>query len=204
MSSRICEQTLHMLRIRGRITLAQLAEGMAADVTEITGALAELAADGLVWNSGRPRFPWSITETGRQLAETRMTGIDAAAKNLCDEHYQRFRELDGQFKQLCADWQARDTGAAVAADFGPRLKSVDDAVQDLLRQIAPVAPAFAMYARRLSRARGRFAGGADSYLTGIMVDSYHTAWFELHECFFITLGRSRQAEEIPQSSHRVG
>ena len=104
--------------------------------------------------------------------------------------------MNGQLKQLCADWQARDTGTA--ADFAGRLESVDDAIQDMLHRLTPVAPAFTMYPRRLSRARERFTAGADNYLTGIMVDSYHTVWFELHECFFITLGRSRQAEE---SSH---
>ncbi|HEX3789047.1 MAG TPA: hypothetical protein VHW44_14380 [Pseudonocardiaceae bacterium] len=202
MSTQICEQTLHMLRIRGRITLEQLAEGLDVDADAIAGALAELTDNGFVRNSGKPRIPWSIAEAGRQLAERRMTGISAAAKARCGEHYQRFQGLNGELKQLCADWQARDTGTA-AADFVPRLAPIDDAVQDTLRQITPVAPAFAMYGRRLSRAKDLFADGAGNYLTGIMVDSYHTAWFELHECFFVTLGRSRQAEEIPRPSHPV-
>lgn len=44
----------------------------------------------------------------------------------------------------------------------------------------------------------RSAGGlrvSDAHLTGVLVDSYRNIWFECHECFFITLGRSRQAEE---------
>lgn len=197
MPSRICEETLHLLRIRGRVTLDQLAEALDAGTEEMSAALTQLAADGLVRNSGNPRVPWSITATGRQRAETRMTDISAATKTHCDERYQQFQELNGQLKQLCADWQARDPGTP-AADFVPRLTPIDNAVQDVLHPLAPIAPAFAMYARRLSRAKDRFAGGADNYLTGIMVDSYHTAWFELHECFFITLGRSRRTEEIPR------
>jgi hypothetical protein len=196
MSSRIREEVLHMLCIRGRITPAQLADGL--DSQELSSPLTELEADGLVRNSGNARFPWSITEEGRQLAETRITGISAAAKTRCAGHYERFQELNEQLKQLCADWQSRDPGTTT--DFGSRLALVDDAAQELLRPVVEIAPAFAMYGRRLARARDRFTGGSDNYLTGILVDSYHTVWFELHECFFITLGRSRLAEEIPRPS----
>ena len=204
MPSPIHDQALHMLRIRGRITPAQLADGLNVGADEISGPLTQLTDQGLVRDSGNARFPWSITEAGRQLAETRMTGIGAAAKLRCDEHYERFQELNEQLKQLCADWQKRDPDAVTAADFAPRLEIVDAAAQDMLRRIVPVAPAFAMYAPRLSRAQHRFAGGADNYLTGILVDSYHTTWFELHECFFITLGRSRSTEETPAARIPLG
>ena len=86
MSSSISEQTLHILRIRGRVTLQQLAESLGSEPGELSGVVAELADHGLVRDSGNPRIPWSSTAAGRQVAETGMTGIDAAAKARCAEH----------------------------------------------------------------------------------------------------------------------
>ena len=95
---------------------------------------------------------------------------------------------------MCADWQAR-TEDQRPSDFVDLLSPIDQQIQRILTEITTAAPHFAEYSARFTRAHSQFASGSDSHLTGVLVDSYHNIWFECHECFFITLGRSRQAEE---------
>lgn len=123
-----------------------------------------------------------------------MTGVSSQALALVADRYETFRKLNDELKQLCADWQAR-TEDQGPADFVGRLSPIDQQIQRILTEITPVAPHFAEYSTRFSRAHNQFAAGSDTHLTGVLVDSYHNIWFECHECFFITLGRSRQAEE---------
>ncbi|TDV53943.1 hypothetical protein [Actinophytocola oryzae] len=190
----IADPTLHVLRIRGRATPESLAAALDCPLERVTAALHDLAARGLAEDSGKPRLGWKITAAGRLSADGRMTGVSPQALTLVADHYETFRKLDDELKQLCADWQARAEGQG-PSDFVDRLSPIDQRVQRILAEITPVAPHFAEYGARFARAHGQFASGSDSYLTGVLVDSYHNVWFECHECFFVTLGRSRQAEE---------
>ncbi|TVT52546.1 hypothetical protein FNH05_12800 [Amycolatopsis rhizosphaerae] len=192
------EAILHILRIKSRATVDYLAGALDLPPSEIATALTALARQGLTADSGKPRFGWGITPPGKETAELRITATNGA-RELLDRHYATFRGLNDALKQLCADWQQRDQAhegtARLAARFAARLAPIDDGVQAILAAIVPSAPAFGLYAPRLSRARAKFAAGDDRFLTGILVDSYHNVWFECHECFFLALGRSRQEEE---------
>jgi hypothetical protein len=195
MPARADEAALYILRIKTRATPQQLSEALDVPAAEIATVLPELADRGLVKDSGKPRLGWAITPDGKQAAEARMTAISADAKALLASRYETFSPLNDEFKQLCTDWQTRDPERSGPADFLPRLAPVDDGIQAILRDITPVAAHFAGYESRFAKAREKFEAGSDSYLTGVLVDSYHNVWFECHECFFITLGRSRADEE---------
>lgn len=190
----IADPTLHILRIRGRATPASLVTALDSPLERVTAALLELESRGLVEDSGKPRLGWKITADGRAAADRRMTGISPEALTLVADHYETFRNLNDELKQLCADWQAR-TEDQTPSDFVGRLSPIDQEMQRILTEITPAAPHFAEYGARFTRAHSQFAAGSDSHLTGVLVDSYHNIWFECHECFFITLRRSRQAEE---------
>jgi pyruvate,orthophosphate dikinase len=65
--------------------------------------------------------------------------------------------------------------------------------------LAPLAerlPRLATYRARLQRAADLVAGGDNRYIASPRpdVDSYHSAWFELHEDLILLAGRSREAE----------
>ncbi len=194
MPADIADPTLHVLRIRGRATPESLAMALDSPPERITAALLDLESRGLVEDTGKPRLGWKITTNGTLAANRRMTEISPEAQALVTDRFVFFRMLNDELKQLCGDWQAR-TEAQGTADFVGPLSLLDQQVQRILAEIAPAAPSFAEYSGRFSRALSKFASGSDSHLTGVLVDSYHNIWFECHECFFITLGRSRQAEE---------
>jgi hypothetical protein len=194
MPADIADSLLHILRIRGRATPESLAAALDSPPEPIRTALLDLDARKLAEDTGKPRLGWKITANGTVVADKRMTGISQEARALVSDRYETFRTLNDELKQLCADWQAR-TEAHGPADFVDQLSTIDQHTQNILVEIVPAAPHFADYSARFTRALSRFASGSDSHLTGVLVDSYHNIWFECHECFFITLGRSRQAEE---------
>jgi hypothetical protein len=194
MPADIADQTLHILRIRGRATPESLAAALDSPPEQVRAALLDLESRGLAEDSGKPRLGWKITANGRLFADRRMTDTSPRGLTLVADHYETFRKLNDELKQLCADWQARTEGQR-PADFVDRLSPIDQQVQRILAEITPEAPHFAEYGARFARAHGQFAAGSDAHLTGVLVDSYHNVWFECHECFFITLGQSRQAEE---------
>lgn len=194
MPADIADPLLHILRIRGRATPESLAAALDSPLEPIRTALLDLDALNLAEDTGKPRLGWKITANGTVVADKRMTGISPEARNLVFDRYETFRTLNDELKQLCADWQAR-TETQGPADFADQLSAIDQNIQKILVEIVPAAPHFAEYSARFTRAFRHFASGSDSYLTGVLVDSYHNIWFECHECFFITLGRSRLAEE---------
>ncbi|OLF06989.1 hypothetical protein BLA60_29480 [Actinophytocola xinjiangensis] len=196
MPADIADPLLHVLRIRGRATPESLAAALDSTPERVGAALLILESTGLAENTGKPRLGWKITPDGTASAEKRMTQISPSAQATVADRYETFRTLNDELKQLCANWQSRAETQG-PADFVAPLSVVDKEVQQLLAEITPGAPHFAEYSARFTRALDQFASGSDSHLTGVLVDSYHNIWFECHECFYITLGRSRHAEEAP-------
>src|SRR5262245_13653816 len=189
MPADIADPLLHILRIRGRATPESLATALDTPLEPVRTVLAALGSQDLAEDSGKPRLGWKITATGKLAADGRMTGISPEAMALVSDRYETFRKLNDELKQLCADWQSRSE-AQGPANFADPLSAIDQQIQMILAEIVPTAPHFAEYSARFSRAIGSFTSGSDSHLTGVLVDSYHNIWFECHECFFITLGRS--------------
>ena len=148
------------------------------------------------WRPGR-RGSWARRggeAHGPLLAEA-ASGIDLDAVP-----YDDFLVLNGEFKQLCTDWQLRDGqpnehddphyDAAIVA----RLGAFDDRAQPIVAAIAGTVPWMASYPERLAAARTRAEGGDPKALTGVMCDSYHDIWMELHEDLILTKGIDRAAE----------
>lgn len=194
MPADVADPLLHILRIRGRATPESLAAALDSPLASIRTALLDLDSRDLAQDSGKPRLGWQITANGRLAADARMTEISPDSRALVSDRYETFLTLNDELKQLCADWQAR-TGTQGPSDFADPLSRIDHHVQQLLAEIVLAAPHFTEYGARFTRALSQFTSGSASHLTGVLVDSYHTIWFECHECFLITLGRSRRAEE---------
>ncbi|HVV08936.1 hypothetical protein [Amycolatopsis sp.] len=189
MSAENGEGILQILRIRAQAAPPQLAEALGADEAEIRAGLAKLAEQGSVRDTGDARQGWTTTRAGRRTAEDRMKTLSEGSQPQLTKAFEAFLVLDGEFEELCADWRTRDAIKTGAAEFAPRLASIDDGARAVLEEIVPIAKHFALYAPRLARAREKFTGGTDSYLTGLTVDSYRTIWTEWHECFSVSLGK---------------
>lgn len=194
MPTDIAAPLLHILRIRGRATPESLATALDTPLDPVRTTLQDLGARDLAEDTGKPRLGWKITANGKLTADKRMTEISPDARALVSNRYETFRTLNEELKQLCADWQAR-TDAQGPEDFVAPLSTIDQHIQTILAEIVPAVPHFAEYSARFTRALNKFTSDSDNYLTGVLVDSYHNIWFECHECFFITLNHSRQAEE---------
>ena len=182
---------------RMRILRSIAFAGAIGDESEIFGldsapshAIAALAAMGLVEIDG------IIAPTAAGLAAlddwyaADRAGIDEAARN---QLIDAFRPLDRELKRLASAWQDADS----RDDWDARMEAIE-ALSALHDRTVPylkrLPERFGEYAERLGRARDRITDGETDYIASVRIDSYHTAWFTLHEDLLRLLERERDAE----------
>lgn len=188
----------HALRIKGMVTATVVAAMCAAPEQAVTDRLNELVAEGNA-TFMEARQMWIISPDGR-TAHQPVLAAAAQTVNLAAIPYEPFLALNDEFKQLCTDWQLRDgepndhTDADYDAGVRERLASFDDRAQPILTGIGDAVPWMAPYGPRLVEARARLLSGDEKALTGVMCDSYHDIWMELHEDLILTQGIDRAAE----------
>ena len=191
-------RALHALRIKGMVDAAGVAALAGVDAVAIRPHLDELVAEGAA-KFLEPREMWLLTADGREthgpaLAEA-LASADVAAIP-----YERFLALNDDFKRLCTDWQLRDgepndhSDPDYDAAIVTRLGDLDDAAQPVIAAIGAAVPWMGGYGRRLVAARRRVEGGDPKALTGVLCDSYHDIWMELHEDLILTQGIDRAEE----------
>ncbi|OBJ59383.1 hypothetical protein [Mycobacterium sp. 1423905.2] len=191
---------LQAVRLKGRVTLADLAETLAPSIpeTDVRRAVDELTAAGLLIGDGTSRIsPEGRARLTALLAEER-TGIDSAVMT---DIYHQFGSVNDEFKALITDWQVKggpggqpnthddaEYDAAVLA----RLDAVHQRVLPIVSAAAVEVPRLAAYATKLDAALARVEAGDVAWLTRPLIDSYHTVWFELHEELILAIGLTRE------------
>jgi pyruvate,orthophosphate dikinase len=136
-----------------------------------------------------------------QIAEDRAAWGPANAEAALDA----FLVLDHRMKETVTAWQLRDVdGEQTFNDHSDpdydagvlaRLAALHADAEAWIRPLEAGLPRLAAYRERLARAAAAAAGGDGRYVASPRVDSYHGAWFELHEDLILLAGRSR-AEEV--------
>lgn len=191
-------QAFHALRIKGMVTAASVAAICGVGEDLVVPILEDLTEKGHA-TFMEPRGMWIISADGRAAHEPVLAqAVDGLVAD--DLPYQQFLDLNDEFKQLCTDWQLRDgqpndhQDQAYDAAVFERLCDLDDRTQPILAQIATVIPWTRTYGPRLTAARQRLVDGDQKALTGVMCDSYHDVWMELHEDLILTQGIDRAAE----------
>lgn len=191
-------RVLHALRIKGMITAPAAAAICDTDEQTVTAELTN-AVDGGFASFMEARQMWLITPEGRSAHPDVLAGmIDGL--DLAGLPYQRFLELNDDFKRLCTEWQLRNgepndhTDAEYDAAIFQRLVALDDQAQPIIASIGAITTWMAQYGPRLASARERLIGGDQKALTGVMCESYHDVWMELHEDLILTQGIDRAAE----------
>jgi hypothetical protein len=121
-------------------------------------------------------------------------GSDAHA--IATQTYAAFLPVDRELKQIATDWQARGAAKKAALDHEDwkivdRLTALDEKAGPFLRRLGDAVPRFAAYRPRLRDACKRIEAGEHEYLTGLLVDSYHTVWWHLHQDLLWALGIDR-------------
>ncbi len=188
-------KVLQAVRLKGRVSSADLATTLGEDHHAITEIVDQLTASGLLVDGATLRLsPEGRTRLNGLLAEER-TRIDPAAMAAA---YNDFRSVNTDFKVVVTDWQLKggqpnghdDAGydAAVLA----RLDGVHQRVQPIIAAAAAELPRLGHYSAKLTAALDKAKCGDIAWLTRPLIDSYHTVWFELHEELIQAVGLTRE------------
>jgi DNA-binding Lrp family transcriptional regulator len=186
---------LQAVRLKGRVSPADLAKTLDVDETDIAEAVRQLAADGVLIEGATLR----ISPEGRarlaELLATERKDVDSAALGAA---YDEFRSVNTDFKALVTDWQLKggwpnnhedaDYDAAVLA----RLHDLHQRVAPIIATVAAQLPRLSAYLAKLSAALDKVKSGEIAWLTRPLIDSYHTVWFELHEELILAVGLTRE------------
>ena len=196
------EKFLMCLRIKGFGKGEAIGEAMGASTEEVQGLLADLVARQCVEET---RVGYRLSPAGRTEAdkafELERAGLD---QRIFAQLYEEFSPINDAFKQLVTRWQMRDVGdrqvrndhtdAAydrfVLEGFDPIHRNISG----LIGTIAASAPRIGSYKQRLDLALSKIRSGDLRYIAAPDRDSYHTAWFELHQDLIGLAGTTRQKE----------
>jgi DNA-binding MarR family transcriptional regulator len=186
---------LQAVRLKGRVSPADLAQTLCTDDAHVAEMVRRLAADGLLVEGPTLR----ITPEGRaQLVELLAAERRDADPATLAAAYDEFRSINGEFKALVTDWQLKDgqPNSHEDADYdGAVLARLDDVHQRVISIAATVTaqlPRLSGYPAKLSAALDRVKSGEIPWLTRPLIDSYHTVWFELHEELILAVGLTRE------------
>lgn len=189
---------LQGVRLKGRVSPADLAATLGADLADITPVVERLTAAGLLTEGPTLRITLSGTDRLATLLAEEREGIDPRAMAAA---YDDFRAVNADFKRLVTDWQLKggpngapnahddaDYDAAVLA----RLDDVHARTMPIIEAAAAQLPRLSAYAAKLAAALDKVKAGETAWLTRPLIDSYHTVWFELHEELIAAAGLTRE------------
>jgi hypothetical protein len=188
---------LHVLRVKGFVTSDGFLASLGEHPAEI---LDDLLERGLV-RYLEARGMYGLLPAGKEyqagLLGTYATDEIRAGLH---SHYTRFLELNAEFKRVCTTWQVRDgapndhSDASYDARCTEALESLAASSRSVIAQLAEVLPRLARYDTRLAAAAERVAAGEAKQFTGVMCESFHDIWMELHEDLIVLQGVDRVAE----------
>ena len=188
---------LYLLRVRGFITPDGLMASLGWIPTEI---LASLERKGLVDHmEGHDMYTLSVEGTEEQTR--RMEALrDATLAQALAPAYGDFLALNTEFKELCNTWQLKHgvpndhKDEAYDKERTEALKSINERIQPVLARLAQPLPRLARYQDRLQSAANRVLAGEIKQFTGVMCESFHDIWMELHEDLMLMQGIDRAEE----------
>jgi len=188
---------LHVLRIRGFATSDGLTASLGAFPADIVD---ELVGAGLV-RYIEPRQMYGLLPDGKARHDELLESLaDAPTRSLLAEPYERFLVLNDSFKALCTTWQMRgdQPNDHTDADYDrvcvEQLEQLSAEVQPPITDLAQAVPRLGRYGPRLSTASTNVANGDQKQFTGVMCESFHDVWMELHEDLVVLQRIDRTAE----------
>lgn len=188
---------IHALRVRGFGTPDALEASLGVRPMAILEALVEA---GFV-NHVEARDLYLLLPAGKERhAELLPEIAPADIRAGLGPPYRRFLGLNDRFKALCTDWQVRDgepndhDDPAYDRACVDRLDALMSEAEPVLADLAAVLGRLGRYAGRLRVAADAVADGDTGRFTGVMCESYHDVWMELHEDLIVIQGIDRAAE----------
>ena len=198
---------LQAVRLKGRVTPADLAVTLGDDLDGVTPIVEQLTESGLLVDGTALK----ISPSGRARLETLLaeerSGIDWATIAAA---YHDFRAVNADFKALVTDWQLKggpagkpnphDDAEYDAAVLG-RLDEVHARVLPIIEAAAAQLPRLNSYSTKLIAALGKIKAGDSAWLARPLIDSYHTVWFEWHEELIVAVGLTREEAARSGDAH---
>jgi len=197
------DDIVRVLAVKGYATPEQAASALLTTHDEAGALLDRLVSDGLAELAAGS---FRLTADGRAVARE-MIATDAARWGAAAAvaALDAFLALDHRMKETVTAWQMREVdGTQTVNDHSDaghdagvldRLGSLHADAAAWLTPLAGALPRLARYLERLERAATRAREGDGRYVASPRVDSYHGAWFELHEDLILLAGRNR-ADEV--------
>lgn len=188
---------LHLLKVRGFVTPDGFVASLGRHPTEIVD---RLVADGTIRHI-EARGLYALTPTGKER-QTELVASYATDTIRDGLHgpYEQFLRLNDVFKRLCTDWQIRDGEPNNHADPAYDRRCIDALeqiaveVSTVIEAMASTVPRLARYDPRLAAAARCVADGESKRFTGVMCESFHDVWMELHEDLIVLLRIDRAVE----------
>ncbi len=191
---------LHALRIKGFGKEPAVAALSLVEPADLQAELAELAQLELVKHMPA-RSMWALTPAGRSQHAAMIAAFVGDAGPVLRAPYEHFLVHNERLKELCTAWQTLADGSVndhSNSDYdAARIEDIavfHAGIGTELGGFASAMSRFGPYQPRLTAALARLRGGDVKAFTGVMCESYHDIWMELHEDLIQLLGIDRTAE----------
>jgi len=203
-SSRFC--VLHAIRVKGLASSEVITMLAGLTPNDVARELAALAQDNLVqYRQGR-LTGYMLTPAGQQV-HISLLAVNVQAPSTqaaLNKAYEEFLLLNGEFKQICTNWQVQEsTGMpndhsndAYDRVILERLADTHKRIEEIvLTPLTAVLDRFGLYVPRLVGALERIRSGDTAAFARPMANSYHDIWMELHQDLLLSLQRKRSARD---------
>ncbi|MEX0874423.1 MAG: MarR family transcriptional regulator [Actinomycetota bacterium] len=193
---------LMALRVQGIASPVRASVASGDELSAVTARLTELVSEEVVTERSGRHVGFTLTNKGAELLGQLLSEEGLRANERLQHCYNRFLMVNESVLQACSDWQVRrDSGMNIPNDHSD--PSYDHAVIDalvelhgrtkrFLKQMAACSARFLLYEARLDDCVERLLCGDRTAFNALLVESYHTVWFELHQDLMLTLGLERE------------
>jgi hypothetical protein len=185
---------LRVLRLRGFATGDGLRQSIGVDPSQV---VERLVVDEQV-SFIEARNMYMLAPSGRSRIDDHLAASEPIIE--LSGAYESFLSLNTDFKQVCTDWQVRhgepnphdddDYDAACIAQLRELYMRSEVVISDL----ATAVPRLSLYRRRLLEALTAIDDGQSQRFTGVMCESFHDVWMELHEDLIVLQKIDRVSE----------
>jgi hypothetical protein len=194
---------VHGLVIKKAGSAPAVADVLGRPETAVLAALEAACSQGLAMSA---RGTFMATPAGRAWLDEQYPKLFRGLREdpAAQDAYARFERINGKLLALLTDWQMMPVGGeripndhsdpSYDADIIDRLGDLHERAQRPLGRFVELVPRLRRYLERLDGAYDRVLAGEHEWVSGARTDSYHTAWFELHEDLLRMLGYEREEQ----------
>ena len=191
-------RVLYTIRLRGFAT----PDGLEASLGVIPRDFLNAAVSAGYVRHIKNQDMYTLYEKGHDRLETLTGRLDNDVAPRLGGEYELFLRLNVKVKELCTRWQLKPNGEPndhtekqYDALLLQRLEAVTRSIDPVLTTMATVVTRLGRYRLRLRAATDAVAAGESRRFAGVMCESFHDVWMELHEDLITLQGIDRSLED---------